>query len=107
MQPNRIEDIFKEPTEAELKEQQARVENAQKEMQVVGNLARDCINTGKFQSYKLAFEKSKLKVMDMLMHHKAPDITSYGVQVMVWMERLRNLSALITALESDARKGKT
>jgi len=107
---NRIsfDDIFTPETEEQVSSREKEMKEVAEEAEAVGKLARECINTDKFQQYKHKFEETKEKLINAILNYKDQDgnIERYGFQVAIYLERVRMLGALLTAVENDSRKGK-
>lgn len=77
------------------------------DIKAVGDLARACINSEQFQEYKRQFVASREKVVIEIINYHNDDIVKYGIQMMLFTERLRALGNLLKVVEVDARKGQT
>lgn len=82
-----------------------------KEVKLTGDIARACLDTKEFQTYRKQYEKLEEGVIDELIREAAnfcvsgDSIEKFGGKCLVKLTRLRDLRSLITKIKNDSTKG--
>ena len=85
---------------------------AEKNINLTGDMARNCLRQSSFKRYKEQYEKSERAVLlGMLSLTKAYTsgqftLESYATKTLVYMTRLKDIRLLLDTLSVDAKKGK-
>ena len=88
------------------------IEDAEKSLDLTGDIARTCLATETFKTYRRDYEETEAHLVDtMILYTKnfvesdKGDLTKYALTMVRLMTRLQDLRYLVKRVESDAKKG--
>lgn len=106
MPPFRFEDQFDT-----IEEPAGQLEATAKKLETIGQLARKCLATADFQTYKETFEAELAGIMNAMVIYTAnfgkdgtQNLEIYAVNMIRFVQRITDLRKLLTYIETDARK---
>jgi len=82
-----------------------------KEINMIGGIARKCLALPQFKKYRDQYIKSEQKILEAMLKTTQSftsgsfDFTSYGAKMLVYMTRLKDLRLLVDRIKIDSKKG--
>lgn len=97
-------DKYKPLTQAQTDDLIKAKKKAEEHREELKRIGSSCLSDPKFQKYREVFSALERLTFDQVRHYKNPDAVQYALVVSNMLTELNTFEALITDVETDARK---
>ena len=100
----KIRDIFKAPTEAQVKERDEEREKVKESVRETIVSAQKCLQTDAFQEYRRKYQEAYEKLIKLMLAYKDPDPLKFAFAMLEYQCDINAIGSLINAVNFNAQR---